>query len=196
MKRKSFRSSFPRAVSRPIQIDGNFHKGFNEKDIRIKIRLFPLFDCTERESAHRIMIKNMRERERRNIACVNLCLFMREWGDIYIYMHVRERKKDRMDDLWFVKWRHHESTSRSLATQRTYNKKKFFVFYILCDTVIIINLPDIPWKIDIGSGRLNILWIFWFHFPSVDSKGNNLFVSRVIRLNVERENVSTIYSPW
>lgn len=138
----------------------------------------------------------MREREEISRAWIYVYLCENEEIYIYIYMHVRERKKDRMDDLWFVKWRHHESTSRSLATQRTYNKKKFFVFYILCDTVIIINLPDIPWKIDIGSGRLNILWIFWFHFPSVDSKGNNLFVSRVIRLNIERENVSTIYSPW
>lgn len=138
----------------------------------------------------------MREREREEISRAWIYVYLCENEEIYIYMHVRERKKDRMDDLWFVKWRHHESTSRSLATQRTYNKKKFFVFYILCDTVIIINLSDIPWKIDIGSGRLNILWIFWFHFPSVDSKGNNLFVSRVIRLNVERENVSTIYSPW
>lgn len=94
VKRKSFRSSFPRAVSRPIQIDGNFHKGFNEKDIRIKIRLFPLFDCTERESAHRIMIKNMREREREEISRAWIYVYLCENEEIYIYicMYERERK--------------------------------------------------------------------------------------------------------
>lgn len=99
MKRKSFRSSFPRAVSRPIQIDGNFHKGFNEKDIRIKIRLFPLFDCTERESASNNDKKYEREREKKYRVREFMFIYARMRRYIYIYMHVRERKKDRMDDL-------------------------------------------------------------------------------------------------
>lgn len=93
VKRKSFRSSFPRAVSRPIQIDGNFHKGFNEKDIRIKIRLFPLFDCTERERAHRIMIKNMREREKKYRVREFMFIYARMRRYIYIYACTREKER-------------------------------------------------------------------------------------------------------
>lgn len=63
---------------------------------------------------------------------------MREWErkderkELYIWIYACTREKE-ISNGWLVicKWRHHESASPSLATQRTYNKKKFFVFYIL-----------------------------------------------------------------